>query len=132
MSIESLVPKGHLLRKIDRVIDFSFIHEVVEPLYCADNGRPAVDPVLLFKMLLAGCLYGIRSERRLEQEIMVNAAYRWFLGLGLTGKVPDHSTISRNRIGRFAGSEVYQEIFDRKQSEGVNPRFVNCYGPFLR
>jgi len=112
VSIEELVPRDHLLRKIDKAIDFSFIYEKVRHLYCADNGRPPIDPVMLFKMLFVGYLFGIRSERRLEQEIKFNIGYRWFLGLGLTGKVPDHSTISRNRIGRFAGTGVYQEIFD--------------------
>jgi len=110
--IEEPVPSGHLLRKIDKTIDFSFIHRKVEHLYCAHNGRPPVDPVMLFKMLFIGYLFGIRSERRLEQEIKVNMAYRWFLGPGLRGKVPDHSTISRNRQDRFAGTGVYQEIFD--------------------
>lgn len=112
VSIEGLVPPDHLLRKIDRVIDFGFIYDKVEHLYCGDNGRPPVDPVLLFKMLLIGYLYGVRSERRLEQEIRYNVAYRWFLGVGLSGSVPDHSTISRNRNDRFAGTEIYQEIFD--------------------
>jgi transposase len=112
VSIETLVPPDHLLRKIDRVIDFGFIYDKVEHLYCQDNGRPPIDPVLLFKMLLIGYLYGVRSERRLEQEICYNVAYRWFLGIGLSGSVPDHSTISRNRNERFAETEIYQEIFD--------------------
>lgn len=112
VSIENLVPANHLLRKIDRVIDFGFIYDKVEHLYCKDNGRPPIDPVLLFKMLLIGYLYGVRSERRLEEEIRYNMAYRWFLGIGLSGSVPDHSTISKNRNERFAGTEIYQEIFD--------------------
>lgn len=97
VSIESLVPEDHLLRKIDATIDFSFIDELCRPYYCADNGRPAVDPTMLFKMLLIGCLFGIRSERRLVEEVKVNVAYRWFLGLGLTDKVPDASVIWQNR-----------------------------------
>ncbi len=84
VSIEELVPRDHLLRKIDKVIDFSFIREKVKGLYCADNGRPAVDPVVLFKMLFIGYLYGVRSERQLIRDIQVNVAYRWFLGYGLT------------------------------------------------
>ena len=84
VSIEELVPQNHMLRKIDKYIDFSFILEKVKPYYCEDNGRPSVDPVLLFKMIFLGYFYGIRSERRLEQEIQTNVAYRWFLGLGLT------------------------------------------------
>ncbi|OBA03536.1 hypothetical protein A9P44_05435 [Paenibacillus polymyxa] len=77
------------------IIDFSFIHEKVGPLYCADNGRPAIDPTVLFKMIFLGYFHGIRSERQLEREIQTNLAYRWFLGLGLADKVPDHTTISK-------------------------------------
>jgi transposase len=112
VSVESLVPSGHLLRKIDGVVDFSFIHGRVKHLYCEDNGRPALDPVVLFKLLLLGYLYGVRSERQLMREVEVNVAYRWFLGLRLRDKVPDASTLSQNRRRRFAQSTIYQEIFD--------------------
>lgn len=112
VSIESLVPSGHLLRKIDRAVDFSFIRERVKHLYCEDNGRPALEPVVLFKLLLLGYLYGVRSERQLMREVEVNVAYRWFLGLRLRDKVPDASTLSQNRRRRFAESTIYQEIFD--------------------
>lgn len=125
VSIETLVPQNHLLRKIDRHIDFAFIYDKVEHLYCKDNGRPPVDPVMLFKMLLVGYLYGVRSERRLEQEIKYNVAYRWFLGLGLTGAVPDHSTISRNRIDRFAGTDIFQEIFDEIVLQAIAKKLVD-------
>lgn len=93
VSIEELAPQDHLLRKVDKYINFSFIAEKARPLYCEDNGRPAIDPVVLFKMIFLGYFYGIRSERQLEREIQTNLAYRWFLGLGLTDRVPDHSTI---------------------------------------
>ena len=78
VTLSSLVPSDHLLRKIDALIDFSLIHDRVAHLYSADNGRPALDPVLLFKMLFVGYLFGIRSERQLMREIEVNVAYRWF------------------------------------------------------
>ncbi len=112
VTLESLVPADHLVRKIDAAIDLSFIRAKVAHLYCADNGRPAIDPVQLFKLLLLGYLFGIRSERQLIREVQVNVAYRWFLGLRLTDKVPDASTISQNRRRRFADSAIYQEIFD--------------------
>ena len=112
MTIESLVPADHLLRKIDAVVDFEFIRERVRHLYCDDNGRPALDPVVLFKLLFLGYLFGIRSERQLMREVQCNAAYRWFLRLKLTDKVPDASTLSQNRRRRFRDSDVYQEIFD--------------------
>lgn len=112
VTLDQLVPEDHLLRKIDKAISFRFIYEKVEHLYCKDNGRPPVDSVLLFKMMFLGYLYGIRSERRLEQEVQVNVAYRWFLGLGLNDSVPDHSTISRNRTERCAGTGIFQKVFD--------------------
>ena len=74
--LEQMIPEDHLLRKVDRAVDLSFIHELCAPLYSADNGRPAVDPEVLFRMLLVGYLYGIKSERRLEEEINYNMAYK--------------------------------------------------------
>ena len=123
--IEELVPKDHLLRKIDKVIDFEFIREKVKDLYCADNGRPAVDPVVLFKMLFVGYLYGVRSERQLVREIQVNVAYRWFIGYGLTDKIPDASTFSQNRRRRFTESTVYEEIFDEIVLQAMRKKWIN-------
>lgn len=125
VSIEELVPKDHLLRKIDKVIDFGFIRERVKDLYCADNGRPAIDPVVLFKMLFIGYLYGTRSERQLVRDIQVNVAYRWFLGFGLTDKIPDASTISQNRRRRFSESTIYQEIFDEMVLQAIRRKMVD-------
>jgi transposase len=125
VSIEELVPKDHLLRKIDKVIDFGFIRERVKDLYCADNGRPAIDPVVLFKMLFIGYLYSTRSERQLVRDIQVNVAYRWFLGFGLTDKVPDASTISQNRRRRFSESTIYQEIFDEMVLQAIRRKMVD-------
>ena len=112
VSIEALVPEKHLLRKVDQAVDFGFIRERVKHLYCEDNGRPALEPVVLFKLLLLGYLYGVRSERQLMREVEVNVAYRWFLGFRLRDKVPDASTLSQNRRRRFSESTIYQEIFD--------------------
>jgi len=84
----------------------------MEPLYCLTNGRPAIDTVILFKMLFIGYFFGIRSERQLIKEIQVNVAYRWFLGYGLQSKILHSSTISQNRRRRFNGSDVFREMFD--------------------
>lgn len=111
--IEELVPQNHLLRRINKHIDFSFIRERVLPYYCTDNGRPSIDPIVLFKMIFIGYLYGIRSERQLELEIQTNIAYRWFLGLKLTDPVPDHSTISFNRHKRFQNTEISKKFLMR-------------------
>jgi len=125
VSVGELVPRDHLLRKIEGAIDFEFIRGRVKGLYCADNGRPAIDPVVLFKMLFIGYLFGIRSERQLEREIQVNVAYRWFLGFGLRERVPDASTLSQNRRRRFSESTVYQEIFDEIVLQAVKRNLVD-------
>lgn len=111
ISLEQLVPKDHLVRKVAKAIDFEFIRDEVAHLYCHDNGRPAVDPVRLFKIMLLGYLFGIKSERQLVKEIEVNVAYRWFLGMSLTEKVIDAGTLSQNRIRRFNGTDVFERIF---------------------
>ncbi len=111
--LEQLIPQDHLLRKIDGIIDFGFIREEVKHLYSENNGRPGLDPVVMFKILFIGYLYGVRSERQLMREIDMNLAYRWFLGYNITEKIPDHSTISQNRRRRFQDSDVYRKIFDR-------------------
>lgn len=125
VSIEELVPEEHLLRKVERAIDFEFIRDRVKELYCLDNGRPAIDPVVLFKMLVIGYLFGIRSERQLVRDIEVNNAYRWFLGLGLRDAVPDASTISQNRRRRFTESTIYQEVFDEIVLQAIDKKLVN-------
>ena len=112
VTLEELVPKDHLLRKIEAAVDFEFIRAKLAHLYCADNGRPALDPVVMFKLLFIGYLFGVRSERQLMREVQVNVAYRWFARFRLTDKVPDASTFSQNRRRRFTDTTVYQEIFD--------------------
>lgn len=124
VSIDELVPADHLLRKIDAKIDFSFIHDLVKDFYCDNNGRPALDPTLMFKLLFIGYLFGIRSERQLIRDAQVNVAYRWFLGLGLTDKLPDASTLSQNRIRRFNETEVYQQIFDQIVLQAMKKKLV--------
>lgn len=125
VSIEQLVPKDHLLRKIHKAISFEFIREKVADLYCSDNGRPAIDPVVLFKMLFIGYLFGIRSERQLVKEVEVNIAYRWFLGFGLQDKVPSHSTFSKNRQRRFNDSAIHQQIFDQIVWQAIERKMVS-------
>ena len=123
--IENLVPSNHILRKINKYIDFSFIRDLTKDLYCPNNGRPSIDPVVLFKMLFIGYLFGIRSERQLVKEIEVNVAYRWFLGFGLTDKIPSHSTISQNRTKLFNDTNIYQQIFDNIVFQAINKKLVD-------
>ena len=109
--MRDLVPDDHILKLIDKHVDFSFIREKVEHLY-SETGRPSVDPELMVRMLLAGYLFGITKERRLCREVSMHVGYRWFVGLSMDDKVPDHSTFSKNRRGRFEGSGIWEEIFD--------------------
>ncbi|WP_342042132.1 IS1182 family transposase [Bacillus sp. OTU2372] len=111
IDLNTFVPSDHILRQINEKIDFSFIYNKMEKYY-SKLGRKSLDPVLLYKMLLIGYLFNVDSERELEQEVHLNIAYRWFLGLDLTDSVPNHSTFSQNRRRRFKDSTVFQEIFD--------------------
>ena len=106
--IDELVPKEHLLRKIDAAVDFERVYEMVEPLYSEDNGRPSVDPVVLFKMVLIQHLYGLPSLRRTAGEVRLNVAYRWFLGYTLQEETPHFSTVSYNFRHRFTEETVNQ------------------------
>lgn len=113
VTIEDLVAPDHFLRKVDRLVDFSFIYEEVRELYSSWNGRPSTDPVRLVKYLLIGYLKGIESEREIEEQIRDNNPYRWFLGLDIGERVPDHSTISQNRRRRFNGTDIFRKLFER-------------------
>ena len=105
-TLDELVPKDHFLRKVEETIDFSFIYDLVEDSYSSDNGRPSLDPVLLVKIPLIQCFYGIRSMRQTIKDIEVNTAYRWFLGLSLDEKVPHFTTYGKNYSRRFENKEV--------------------------
>jgi transposase len=121
-SLERHIPSDHMLRKIDRFVDLSGVRAHLEPFY-SNVGRPSIDPELMIRMLLVGYCYGIRSERRLCDEVHLNLAYRWFCRLGLDGDVPDHSTFSKNRHGRFRDSDLLRQVFEtvvaRCMTEGL-------------
>lgn len=110
-SIEEHVPANHLLRRIDQFLNLEDLRTRLKPYYSA-IGRPSIDPELMMRMLIIGYSMGIRSERRLCEEVHLNLAYRWFCRLGLEGKVPDHSTFSLNRHGRFRDSDILRHLFE--------------------
>jgi transposase len=110
-SLERHVPQRHLLRSIDRLVELDGLRRELAPFY-SEVGRPSIDPELMIRMLLVGYCFGIRSERRLCEEVHLNLAYRWFCGLGLDGEVPDHSTFSKNRHGRFRESNLLRRLFE--------------------
>jgi transposase len=120
--IEDHVPPDHMLRSIDRFVDLTGIREHLKPFY-SDTGRPSIDPELMIRMLIIGYCMGIRSERRLCEEVHLNLAYRWFCRLDLDGAVPDHSTFSKNRHGRFRDSDLLRKLFEmtveRCMAEGL-------------
>jgi transposase len=110
--LEDRVPPDHLVRRLDAVLDLNWLRAELAPYY-SHTGCPSVDPELMIRMMLLGYCYSIRSDRRLCQEVDMSFAYRWFCGLGLEGRVPDHSTFSVNRHGRFRDSDVLRQVFDR-------------------
>ncbi len=110
-NLEDVVPADHLLRKIDKVLDLSSLRSQLAPHY-SHTGRPSIDPELMIRILLIGYCYGVRSERRLCEEVHLNLAYRWFCRLGLESDVPDHSTFSKNRHGRFRDADILRRVFE--------------------
>src|SRR5437773_2045334 len=110
-SLERHVPEKHLLRSIDRYVELDGLRQELAPFY-SEMGRPSIDPGLLIRMLIVGYCFGIRSERRLCEEVHLNLGYRWFCRLGLDGAVPDHSTFSKNRHGRFRDSDLLRRLFE--------------------
>jgi len=110
-ALESFIPEDHYLRKLDRVLDLSFVHEAVRERYCQDNGRPSIDPEVVIRLFLIQAMDGIGHVRELMRQVQVNLAYRWFIGYGLDETLPDHSTLSRV-LDRF-GDSVFNELFER-------------------
>src|SRR4051812_21521461 len=110
-NLDDQVPRNHLLRGIDRFFDPGELREHLAPFY-SHTGRPSIDPELMIRMLIVGYCFGIRSERRLCEEVHLNLAYRWFCRLDLEEAVPDHSTFSKNRHGRFRQSDLFRHLFE--------------------
>jgi len=126
-SLEDHVPHGHLLRVIDRFVELDGLRRELAPFY-SEKGRPSIDPELLIRMLIVGYCFGIRSERRLCEEVHLNLAYRWFCSLGLTGEVPDHSTFSKNRHGRFRDSDLLRRLFETVLQRCIDEGLVGGEG----
>ena len=110
-TMEEIVPKDSLFRKIDKYIDFTFIYDEVKDLYCKDNGRPSIDPVVLFKLVFIQAIDGIKSMRKTCKKIKVDAEYRWFLGIPFGKDTPHFSTFSKNYERRFKGTKIFEDIF---------------------
>ena len=124
VDLEALVPQDHLLRKIEKVMDYEWLYEHLEPYYCHDNGRPGTDPVVLIKMVLIQHLFGIPSLRQTYQRIQDTLSYRWFLGYGLLDEIPHFATVSYAFCKRFP-EELTQEIFEHILNKALNSRMVD-------
>jgi len=130
-SMDDLVPKDHLLRQIEKAIDWSFIYDLVRDKYSPDQGRPSLDPVVLIKLPLIQYLYNIKSMRQTIKDIEVNMAYRWFLGLGVYDPVPHFTTFGKNYVRRFKGTDLFEQIFERVLKECFRYKLVDTNAVFI-
>lgn len=124
-TMEELVPEDSLFRKIDKYIDFTFIYEEVKDLYCKDNGRPSIDPVVLFKIVFIQALDGIKSMRQTCKKIKVDAEYRWFLGIPFGQDTPHFSTFGKNYERRFKDSDIFEKIFINIVNQAIKYKLVD-------
>ena len=129
--MDDMVPQNHMLRLIDKAIDWNFIYDLVEEKYCPDNGRPSMDPVMLIKIPFIQYLYGIKSMRQTMKEIEVNVAYRWFLGLDMMDSVPHFSTFGKNYTRRFKDTDLFEQIFSRILEECMKYKLVDTSQIFV-
>lgn len=125
--LERMVPSDHLLRRVDAVLDLSGLRAQLAPHY-SHTGRPSIDPELMIRILLIGYCYGIRSERRLCEEVQLNLAYRWFCRLGIEDAVPDHSTFSKARHGRFREADILRHVFETTVESCIKKGMVGAEG----
>lgn len=126
-NLEEAVPEDHLVREIAAVLDLNWVYEALAPHY-STMGRPSIDPVLMIRMLIVGYGFAIRSERALCREVQVNLAYRWFCGLSIEDKLPDHSAFSRARNERFGKSEIFRQVFKRGVAACIAANLVGGEG----
>jgi transposase/transcription elongation factor Elf1 len=131
ISIEDVVPQDHILREIDKAIDFKFVYEMVEHLYSQVEGRPSIDPAVLFKIVFIKHLFGIRSIRQTIKEIEVNMAYRWYLGYGMTESIPHFTTFGKNYERRFKDTDVFEKIFEYILTEAEKCGFIDAVETFI-
>ena len=125
--LDDHVPADHMLRAIDRFLDLDALRRHLAPFY-STTGRPSIDPEVMIRMLLVGYCFGIRSERRLCEEVHLNLAYRWFCRLDLDGYVPDHSTFSKNRHGRFRDGDAFRYVFETVVGRCIEEKLVGGEG----
>ena len=124
-SMDDMVPQNHMLRLIDKAINWNFIYDLVEEKYCPDNGRPSMDPVMLIKIPFIQYLFGNKSMRQTMKEFEVYVAYRWFLGLDMLDSVPHFSTFGKNYTRRFKDTDLFEQIFSKILEDCMKYKLVN-------
>jgi transposase len=131
LCLDQLVPEDHLVRKLEAALDFNFIYDLVSDKYCIDNGRPSIDPVVLFKIVFIQYIFGIKSMRQTIAEIQTNMAYRWFIKYGLNEQIPHFTTVGKNYVRRFKDTDIFEQIFMRILEEALNSGFVKSDAVFI-
>jgi transposase len=131
LCLDQLVPEDHLVRKLEAAIDFNFIYDLVSDKYCMDNGRPSIDPVVLFKIVFIQYIFGIKSMRQTIAEIQTNMAYRWFIKYGLNEQIPHFTTVGKNYVRRFKDTDIFEQIFMRILEEAVNAGLIKADAVFI-
>lgn len=125
LTLEDIVPQNSIYRKIDKYIDFDFIYDEVKPLYCDNNGRPSIDPVVLFKLIFIQTIDGIKSLRKTCEKIKVDAEYRWFLKIPFGQDTPHFSTFGKNYERRFKGTDIFEKIFQNILNQAIEYNLVS-------
>jgi transposase len=131
LCLDQLVPEDHPVRRIDAAIDFNFIYDLVSDKYCMDNGRPSIDPVVLFKIVFIQYIFGIKSMRQTISEIQTNVAYRWFIKYGLNEQIPHFTTVGKNYVRRFKDTDIFEKIFVKILEEAVKAGLVKADAVFI-
>lgn len=131
LNLETLLPENHLVRKMDRLLDLSFVYDLLEETYCDDNGRPSVDPVVILKLALIKKMFGIRSVRRTLEEASVNIAYRWYLGYGLDEELPHFSSFLKSYGKRFGDNDLFGVLFGKVLSKCVEKKVIKADVVFI-
>ena len=131
ISLEDLVPEDHLVRKLDKALDFGFVYDELKDSYCLDNGRPSVDPVVLLKIVMIQYMFDIRSMRETIRQIQVNAAYRWYIGYDLNEPVPHFSTFGKNYTRRFKDTGLFERVFEAVIQQAMAHGFIRTDTVFI-
>lgn len=131
ISLDELVPKNHLVRKLDKALDFNFVYGELEECYSPDFGRPSIDPVVLIKIIMIQYMFDIRSMREAIKQIEVNLAYRWYIGYDLHEKIPHFSTFGKNYVRRFKDTGIFEKIFKEIINQAIDKGFIDTGAIFI-